>query len=143
MFNSRTVTVGGPAVGSTISTGTRANARTGSDSPAVIGIRRLGSIRLRESGIVLAAGGRCSCRGAWGGIVRWAWVGVAALIAAIAGASLAWFMGQHAAGLPSAAASPSQAQPSAPPLTASQASGLLTRLTSGDMAPVSVCTKGR
>lgn len=55
MFSSRTVTVGGPAVGSTISTGTRANARTGSDSPAVIGIRDSASIRLREFGIVLAA----------------------------------------------------------------------------------------
>lgn len=68
--------------------------------------------------------------------MRWAWVGVAALIAAIAGASLAWLVGQHAAGPPSAAASPGPAQPSAPPLTGSQASGLLTRLTSGDAAVV-------
>jgi hypothetical protein len=61
---------------------------------------------------------------------------VAVLIFAVAGASLAWFTGHHAAGLPSAAASPSRAQPSAPALTTSQATSLLTRLTSGNRAAV-------
>jgi hypothetical protein len=68
--------------------------------------------------------------------MRWGWVGVAVLVSAVAGASLAWFTGHHAAGVPSAAASPSQPQPSAPPLTASQAASLLTRLTSGEDAAV-------
>jgi len=68
--------------------------------------------------------------------VRWTWFWVAVLAAVVAGGSVAWFTEHGAAGQPSAAASASQAQPSAPPLTASQAASLLTRLTSGDSAQV-------
>lgn len=67
--------------------------------------------------------------------MRWVWFAVAVLVAAVAGGSLAWFTHQ-ATGQPPAAASATQAPPSAPPLTASQASSLLTRLTSGDSAEV-------
>lgn len=68
--------------------------------------------------------------------MRWTWFWVAVLAAVVAGGSVAWFTEHGAAGQPSAAASASQAQPSAPPLTASQAASLLTRLTSGDSAQV-------
>lgn len=68
--------------------------------------------------------------------MRWAWFAVAVLVAAVAGGSIAWFTRDQAAGQPSAAASASQAQPSAPPLTASQAASLMARLTSGDSAEV-------
>jgi hypothetical protein len=68
--------------------------------------------------------------------VRWAWVVVAALVAAVAGGSLAWFTGHQAAGQPSAAASPALVRPSAPALTVSQAASLLGRVTSGDGAAV-------
>jgi hypothetical protein len=68
--------------------------------------------------------------------VRWMWFAVAVVLAAVAGGSIAWFTGHQAAGQPSAAAATSPAQPSAPPLTASQAASLMTRLTSGDSAEV-------
>lgn len=61
---------------------------------------------------------------------------MAVLVAALAGASLAWFNGHLAVGQPSAATGPGQARPSAPPLTASQAASLLTHLTSGNRAAV-------
>lgn len=68
--------------------------------------------------------------------MRWAWFAVAVLVAAVAGGSVAWFTRDQAAGRPSAAASASQAQPSAPPLTVGQAVSLMARLTSGDRAQV-------
>lgn len=67
--------------------------------------------------------------------MRWTWFAVAAVVAAVAGGSIAWFTGHQVAGQPPAA-SARQAQPSAPPLTASQAASLMTRLTSGDSAEV-------
>jgi hypothetical protein len=68
--------------------------------------------------------------------VRWAWFAAAVLVAAVAGGSVAWFTRDQTAGQPSAAASASQAQPSAPPLTVGQAASLMARLTSGDSAEV-------
>lgn len=68
--------------------------------------------------------------------MRWAWFAAAVLVAAVAGGSIAWFTRDQAAGQPSAAASASQAQPSARPLTADQAASLMARLTSGDSAEV-------
>lgn len=68
--------------------------------------------------------------------MRWAWFAVAVLVAAVAGGSVAWFTRDQAAGQPSAVASVSPAQSSAPPLTAGQAAGLMARLTSGDSAEV-------
>lgn len=68
----------------------------------------------------------------------WVWFGVAVLVSMLAGASLAWFTHHPAGGRQAAASSTSRAaQAAAPPLTASQASTLLTRLTSGNSAEVS------
>ncbi len=56
--------------------------------------------------------------------MRWMWFAVAVLVAAVAGGSAGWLTHRPARQI-SAAASTSQAQPSARPLTASQAASLL------------------
>jgi hypothetical protein len=66
----------------------------------------------------------------------WTWLGAAVLVAVVVGASLVWFTHQHA-GRPATASSTSQGvRPLAPPLTAAQATSLVTRLTSGNSAEV-------
>jgi hypothetical protein len=70
--------------------------------------------------------------------MRWRlmWLGVAVLVAVVAGGSLAWFTHQKA-GPPAAAARTTRVvRPPAPPLTTGRAIRLLARLTSGNSSEV-------